>query len=352
MAYGNMTNAVAGAVASAAANNQIITNVEDLDTRLDVTEALTTNGGTTGTGNSTLSTRLGTGVTTASTATAQLATLTTRTTDVSGTVGIGNQQLSDRLGAGVTTAATADARFGSGVGTGANVTTGSASSQLTDLRTRTSAVEATTTNTSGAVGIGNQRLSDRLGPGVTNAATADDRFGTGVGTGSNVTTGSATSQLTDLRSRTTALEAATPISAVFVKRTGTSTSITSSWTSVPFATLAQGTMTGVSTSDNITYTLTAGTWDIRAMLYPVSGVNMVASIHEGASASADDPGNTELYSIMAGFVISGVGGVTVLAQIFVATATTRTFRVSAAAASTVALKTGVGVPRLSITRGS
>lgn len=37
---------------------------------------------------------------------------------------------------------------------------------------RLAALEALTTNTSGAVGIGNQRLSDRLGAGVTNASTA------------------------------------------------------------------------------------------------------------------------------------------------------------------------------------
>jgi hypothetical protein len=103
MAYGNMTPATVGGVASSAANNQIITNVEDLDTRLDVVEA--------------------------------------RTVNTSGDVGTGNQRLSDRLGSGVTTAATASDRFGTGVGIGSNVTTGSATSQLTDLRTRVTATE-------------------------------------------------------------------------------------------------------------------------------------------------------------------------------------------------------------------
>jgi hypothetical protein len=51
---------------------------------------------------------------------------------------------------------------------------------------------ATITNTSGTVGIGNQRLSDRLGSGVTNT--------------SDVTTGTATAQLTNVRSRLTTLE--------------------------------------------------------------------------------------------------------------------------------------------------
>lgn len=54
-------------------------------------------------------------------------------------------------------------------------------------------VEARTTNTSGDVGYGNQRLDARLGTGVTIT--------------SNVTTGTATAQLTDLRSRVTAVEA-------------------------------------------------------------------------------------------------------------------------------------------------
>lgn len=55
------------------------------------------------------------------------------------------------------------------------------------------AVETLTADTSTNGGQGNARLADRLG--------------TGVGTGSNVTTGSATSQLADLRTRMTNVEA-------------------------------------------------------------------------------------------------------------------------------------------------
>jgi hypothetical protein len=68
---------------------------------------------------------------------------------------------------------------------GAVVSANTAHSRLTTL-------ESTTTNTSGNVGIGNQRLSDRLGSGVSNTT--------------NVTTGTATAQLTDIRSRLTAVE--------------------------------------------------------------------------------------------------------------------------------------------------
>jgi hypothetical protein len=58
--------------------------------------------------------------------------------------------------------------------------------------TRLTNLESLTTNTSGTVGIGNQRLSDRLGSGVTNT--------------SDVTTGTATAQLNNIRSRLTAVE--------------------------------------------------------------------------------------------------------------------------------------------------
>src|SRR6187551_174049 len=109
-----------------------------------------------------------------------LDTVEATTTNTSGTVGIGNQRLSDRLGAGVTNTA--------------NVTTGTVTAQTTDLRARVAVVEGVTTNTSGAVGIGNQRLSDRLGAGVDNTT--------------NVTTGTVTAQTTDLRARVAVLEAA------------------------------------------------------------------------------------------------------------------------------------------------
>lgn len=130
MAYGNMTPATSGGVASSAANNQIITNVEDLDTRLDAVEGQVNATGSTGSGNSTLSTRLGTGVTTANSASTQLAALQTLTTDTSTNGGQGNAQLANRLG--------------TGVGTGSNVTTGSATAQLTDVRSRLTVVEAAT----------------------------------------------------------------------------------------------------------------------------------------------------------------------------------------------------------------
>lgn len=70
--------------------------------------------------------------------------------------------------------------------------TGGGTSGNAALDTRVGSLESLTTNTATNGGHGNVRLSDRLG--------------TGVGTGSNVTTGSATSQLTNIRSRLTTIE--------------------------------------------------------------------------------------------------------------------------------------------------
>jgi hypothetical protein len=123
-----------------------------------------------------------------------------------------------------------------------------------DAATRLTALEALTTNTSGAVGIGNQRLSDRLGAGITTSATADARFGSGVGIGSNVITGSASSQLTDIRSRLTAVESATggakPIA--YLYRNTSQTVTVDTWTALSFSTARVDVGTGWASSPNPT----------------------------------------------------------------------------------------------------
>jgi hypothetical protein len=103
MAIVPVADAVFGEVAESAENNKIIDNVIDLDARLGPVVA-------------------------ASTAHARLTTLEARTTDT-GTApgGIGNQRLADR--------------FGTGVGTSTNVTTGTATAQLADIRTRLTNLE-------------------------------------------------------------------------------------------------------------------------------------------------------------------------------------------------------------------
>jgi hypothetical protein len=98
-----MASAVTNQPASSSEYNRMRDNVLDLDARLGA-------------------------VVSASTAHARLTALEAITADTATSPGgIGNQRLADR--------------FGSGVGTGSNVTTGSASSQLADLRTRAGVLE-------------------------------------------------------------------------------------------------------------------------------------------------------------------------------------------------------------------
>jgi hypothetical protein len=98
-----MNDAVAGEVALSAEYNKLIDNILDLDARLGPVVA-------------------------SPNANSRLGTLEARTTDT-GTApgGIGNQQLANR--------------FGTGVGTTTNVTTGTATAQLTDIRSRLTAAE-------------------------------------------------------------------------------------------------------------------------------------------------------------------------------------------------------------------
>lgn len=80
---------------------------------------------------------------------------------------------------------------------------------IQDHETRVVVVENRTTNTSGTVGIGNQRLSDRIGAGITTAAPADTRLATVESTTTNITTGNSA-----LGTRVTALEAASGTSPI------------------------------------------------------------------------------------------------------------------------------------------
>lgn len=196
-----------GHVVSAAEWNQLATNSNDADTRLDTVEA--------------------------------------RTTDTSGTVGIGNQRLSDRLGSGITTASTATAQLAT-ITTNTSTNTSAIATINTNLGTwsggtaisRIAALESTTTNTSGNVGIGNQRLSDRLGATITTASTAAAQIGT---INTNLGTWSGGTAI----SRIVALESA-PSSSLGYKNSAVYT----------------GDITGIGTSDsvrdNITATLVSG----------------------------------------------------------------------------------------------
>lgn len=112
MANVPMTDATMLGVASSAEYNKVTANVRDLDARLGpVVSTLTAH--------------------------ARLTALEALTADTGTSPGgIGNQRLADRLG--------------SGVGTTTNVTTGTATAQLTDLRSRASSLETRMTAAEGA----------------------------------------------------------------------------------------------------------------------------------------------------------------------------------------------------------
>ena len=256
---------------------------------------------------------------------------------------------------------------------------------------RLAALEALTTNTSGAVGIGNQRLSDRLGSGVTNASTATaqltalqtlttdtatnggqgnsrlaDRFGTGVGTGTNVTTGSATSQLTEIRARLgagqtsspsvdtrlTALESAGGVGIVYTKRSPTAAvtiGTANSWTAMPFGSTIQGANTGITTSDSITFTLGPGTWTVTAFLRAnSSSLNCGAALYEGTNV---DPltSSSDVYAMMAATNFAGITGLTMSAEIQVAAASTRNVRCSVALSAIDSMRGGSTAGRCYLT---
>lgn len=119
MAIVAMADAVPGAIASSVEYNKLIDNIYDLDARLGAVVA-------------------------SPSAHTRLTSLETLTTDTATNGGQGNARLADR--------------FGTGVGTGSNVTTGSASSQLGDLRTRATALEGVTQHATS----GNSALSTRV----------------------------------------------------------------------------------------------------------------------------------------------------------------------------------------------
>lgn len=125
-----------------------------------------------------------------------------------------------------------------------------------DHETRMVTVENRTTNTSGNVGIGNQRLSDRMGAGITTAAPADTRLATVESTTTNGTTGNAA-----LGTRVTALEASSGNTPVYGRATDnagqTIGSTASTFTGITFNTNVQSTGVTYSSGTN-TFTVGAG----------------------------------------------------------------------------------------------
>lgn len=135
----------------------------------------------------------------------------------------------------------------------------------------------------------------------------------------------------------------------YTLRKGTNTSIGAGWTAVPFASTIEGTNQGISTSDNITFTLSAiGVWSVKATIIPHTNAACVAALYRG-SASVDpfNAGNTEIYSITSGSNTGSVGGVTVAADIRVDGGSTKTVRVSAFASGASLSSTDPDRSRLS-----
>lgn len=133
----------------------------------------------------------------------------------------------------------------------------------------------------------------------------------------------------------------------FVKRTGTNTTVSGGWTAIPFATLAQGTMVGVSTSDNITYTLQPGLWFVTVSLYANTGTtDITGALFEGSNVDPYNGSNTELYAHSTNQTVGSTAGVSLATQIFVPAAATRTVRCSAFAASGTLRSAAPGPPRL------
>lgn len=133
-----------------------------------------------------------------------------------------------------------------------------------------------------------------------------------------------------------------------IKRFGTNTNIGAGWTSVPFATLAEGTMDGVSTSDNITFTLDQGLWEVTASLPILSANPIIAALFRGTAVNPFTGTNTEIFSLSSGASVGGGGGATMHALINVTSAAS--VRCSAFATGTSLIATAPARPRLTLLR--
>jgi hypothetical protein len=119
----------------------------------------------------------------------------------------------------------------------------------------------------------------------------------------------------------------------YVMRKGTSTAVTTSWTAIPFATTSEGNNQGITPDgSSIVFTLNApGIWTVTAHLYSAGGFATAAALYRGTVTDPSDITNSqEIYSMNVGGTFSGIGGVTVTADIRVALGATRTVRCSAA----------------------
>jgi hypothetical protein len=125
------------------------------------------------------------------------------------------------------------------------------SARLATEEANVDALQSLTTNTSGAVGVGNQRLSDRLGSGVTNANTATSQFAAGV----------AADAVQD--GRLTAIE---NIQSIGARRWKSTTTAIPNDSAILFDT-AEGTPSGVTYSSGIFTVTASGVFNMSGNLY-------------------------------------------------------------------------------------
>lgn len=120
----------------------------------------------------------------------------------------------------------------------------------------------------------------------------------------------------------------------YTSRLGTTTTVTNAWTPIPFATADEGSLAGVSTSDNITFTFDEpGIWSVKATLIQDDNVSFIGCLLRGSNNDPFNAANQNVYSMQSANVIQTVAAVTLAADIRVATASSRSVRCLAIALS-------------------
>jgi hypothetical protein len=136
----------------------------------------------------------------------------------------------------------------------------------------------------------------------------------------------------------------------FTYRQGVTTSISNTaWTPVPFVNAGEGGSQGISTSDNITWTLNEpGVWTVGVTLVSNSNISFVAALYRGTINDPFNVANSEIYSMASCSPVQTVAGLTLTADIRVATGGSRTVRCTAIGSATFSLvSSGPIKPRIS-----
>lgn len=134
-------------------------------------------------------------------------------------------------------------------------------------------------------------------------------------------------------------------------RLGTNTSVSNAaWTAIPFATAGEGSLAGISTSDNIQFTFNEpGVWSVSVMLGTNANQGFIGALIRGTVNDPFSATNSETYAMQSAPAIQTVAGVSLAADIRVATGGTRTVRCSAISTSAAFNLTNSGPmkPRIS-----